>query len=262
MSALMVHAGSKRVEWDQVVATPCPMGTETHITVPHHALYEMAKRSIVPIVGAPENEGFAVSTDGDKFFALMEFGNSIGGDYSLCVGIRNSHDKSFAAGFVVGNRVFVCDNLAFTGESRAERRHTVNIWRDLPQVLSAATARIPAMIAKQSNYIDFMKHTVFDNNRVADSFMLRGYDSGVLTKRTFFEARENWYNPQCDYESQYKHSVWGLYNACTRALRGSGGRIFSIADETFRLQSFVNKIVPNNPAFTSDKGYLLADSVN
>jgi hypothetical protein len=33
------------------------------------------------------------------------------------LGLRNSHDKRFPAGLVGGSAVFVCDNLAFSGEA-------------------------------------------------------------------------------------------------------------------------------------------------
>jgi hypothetical protein len=34
----------------------------------------------------------------------------------FALGIRNAHDKSFRLAVTVGYRVFVCENLAFSGD--------------------------------------------------------------------------------------------------------------------------------------------------
>ena len=59
-------------------------------------------------------------------------------DHSLVVGLRNSHDHSFCLGVSLGSRVFVCDNLAFSGEVRVARKHTNRIAFDLPKLVNGA----------------------------------------------------------------------------------------------------------------------------
>ena len=46
---------------------------------------------------------------------------------AFVVGVRNSHDKSFPAGLVIGASIFVCDNLSFSGEVKLARKHTVHV---------------------------------------------------------------------------------------------------------------------------------------
>jgi len=53
--------------------------------------------------------------------------NESAADFALVVGLRNSHDKSFPAGLVIGASVLVCDNLSFSGEVRLARKHTYPI---------------------------------------------------------------------------------------------------------------------------------------
>src|SRR5262249_51585397 len=78
-------------------------------------------------------EGHGLWRDGQRYFGLMEVRNgSNADDFGLVVGLRNSHDKSFPAALALGSRVFVCDNLAFSGEVKLSRKHTTYIWRDLP----------------------------------------------------------------------------------------------------------------------------------
>jgi hypothetical protein len=52
------------------------------------------------------------------------------------VGIRNSHDKAFAAGIIAGAQVLVCDNLCFSGEILLARKHTGHIHYDLPVMVT------------------------------------------------------------------------------------------------------------------------------
>ncbi|MGB0328973.1 MAG: DUF932 domain-containing protein, partial [Akkermansiaceae bacterium] len=71
-------------------------------------------------------QAHALSHDGARYFGLLEL--RLPGhqhcDYRWVVGLRNSHDKTFPAAMVAGTQVFVCDNLAFTGQVKLSRKHT------------------------------------------------------------------------------------------------------------------------------------------
>ena len=58
------------------------------------------------------------------------------------LGLRNSHDKTFPAGIVAGSAVFICDNLAFSGEVKLARKHTTHITRDLPRLVQSAVGQL------------------------------------------------------------------------------------------------------------------------
>ena len=58
----------------------------------------------------------------------------------LALGVRNSHDKTFALGLTVGYRVFVCDNLAFHGDFMAvSRKHSKKM--DVQEVIALGVDR-------------------------------------------------------------------------------------------------------------------------
>jgi len=57
-----------------------------------------------------------------------------------CVGIRNSHDKSFAVGLSAEIVVCVCTNLAFGGTTVVKRRHTSGIV--LTELIDLAVASL------------------------------------------------------------------------------------------------------------------------
>ncbi len=72
-------------------------------------------------------EEFAVSADGMKMFGIME----LNAEFSGCrfsIGLRNSNDKSMRLALTVGYRVFVCDNMAFSGDFiPLSQRHNNNL---------------------------------------------------------------------------------------------------------------------------------------
>ena len=60
-------------------------------------------------------EEYAVSKDGMRMFGVLD----LEAGFEACrfaIGLRNSHDKSFRLSCTVGVRVFVCENLAFSGD--------------------------------------------------------------------------------------------------------------------------------------------------
>ena len=60
-------------------------------------------------------EEYAVSRDGMRMFGVMDLTSSFDG-CRFAIGLRNSHDKSFRLSCTVGLRVFVCENLSFSGD--------------------------------------------------------------------------------------------------------------------------------------------------
>jgi len=82
-------------------------------------------------------------------------------DYALAIGLRNSYDRSLSASLTAGSRVFVCDNLAFSGEADAARKHTVNIFRDLPDLIYRMLSKVSSMQSRIHSEIAAMKARSF-----------------------------------------------------------------------------------------------------
>ena len=84
--------------------------------------------------------------------------------FGLVIGLRNSHDKSFPSALALGNRVFVCDNLAFSGEIKLSRKHTKNISRDLPGLVTKAVGRLADLRQFQAKRIEAYKAADLSND--------------------------------------------------------------------------------------------------
>lgn len=125
-ATLMAHKGAKYIGRDLLGFLPVPPETDTFQPIPHHVLIDAIEEALgyrqIKIVRSE----FAVSQDGMKLFALLEVSAGMQG-LRFAIGLRNSNDKSMRLGMVAGYRVFVCDNMALSGEFKPMlAKHTKN----------------------------------------------------------------------------------------------------------------------------------------
>src|SRR6266576_2541482 len=129
---LILHCGAAKVERAEVDNVPTPDATDTWPPIPHSSLIERVTDTLKGDGLSIVNQTHSLTRGGSRYFGLMQIANGQNSeDYAWVLGLRNSHDKSFPAGLVVGASVFVCDNLSFSGEIKIARKHTRFILRDL-----------------------------------------------------------------------------------------------------------------------------------
>jgi hypothetical protein len=115
MNESTLIASTAKLTRQQLVAVPTPTGTATHLPVAHAEVVEALVETLgFRHIGVVKEE-FAVSKDGMKMFGVLDLDTGMPG-CGFSIGIRNSHDKSMRLAMVVGVRVFVCENMAFSGE--------------------------------------------------------------------------------------------------------------------------------------------------
>src|SRR4051812_22192980 len=134
MEGLMLHAGAKKFGRQDLLALPTPEATETHKPVAHSAIIQALIESLAYRHLNVERDEYALTPDGARMFGFLELNIEESG-IRLALGVRNSHDKSFALSITVGYRVFVCDNLAFHGDFVAvSKKHSKNM--DVHEVIA------------------------------------------------------------------------------------------------------------------------------
>jgi hypothetical protein len=115
MEGLLAHTGTQLVTRDQLVQVVTPEPTTTFKPIPHsdlvNAILETLSFRHINVV----KDEYAVSADGMKLFGVMEL-EAMGDGFRFSLGLRNANDKSMRLGLVVGIRILVCDNLAFSGD--------------------------------------------------------------------------------------------------------------------------------------------------
>lgn len=86
---------------------------------------------------------FSVSQGIPRFFGVLDLTSELAEGRTLSVGIRNSNDKTFPIGFCIGNRTFVCDNLAFSAEIVIAKKHTRFGEDWLREGIATAVGKLP-----------------------------------------------------------------------------------------------------------------------
>lgn len=112
-STLISYEG--KITREQLALVPTPQGTLTHRPVPHIDVVTALTETLGFRHIGIHSEEFCVSKDGMKMFGLMELETTFNG-CRFAVGLRNAHDKSMRLAMTVGYRVFVCENMAFSGD--------------------------------------------------------------------------------------------------------------------------------------------------
>lgn len=223
---LMVHCGGNQVERNELdlVKTPPRQGEWT--PVPHAALLEQVTDSLTVFDYQVVAEAHALARAGNHYFGMLQISARAteDRDYSLVVGLRNSHNKAFAAGLVVGSGVFVCDNLAFSGEIKIARKHTTNIYRDLPMLTHTAISKLTSRRVDQDKRIDAYKLTRL-SPKGADHLIISLLRARVITTQQVVKVVTEWDNPSHPEFAEDGNTVWRLFNATTETLKGSLTRL-------------------------------------
>lgn len=216
---LILHCGSKLATLDQVAAVPTPSPKEGWFPIPHVSLVEAVLDQVMPNFRVLDVQ-HALNRVGAHYFGFLEVRGAE--DYSTVIGIRNSHDKSWAASLVVGSLVTICDNLSFSGEVKVGRKHTRFIERDLPKLITIALGRLGEHRNLMSRRINAYKEYRFGAAQ-ADRFLLNTVRTRVLPGQVVIQALDLWDHPDRQAYDGDEPSGWRMFNALTEVLKGRGG---------------------------------------
>src|SRR5258706_435858 len=159
MSTLTIHRGGWSASPADLASVPAPDETPSYVPVPYGRLVEEVKLHVPRFGLTVEDERYALAREGKQLFGVLTCRNGQVDDWGLAIGLRSSYDRSLAVELVAGSRVFVCDNLAFHGETQRSRKHTVNVFRDLPDLIYRMLSEVSSMKGKMAQEIATMKST-------------------------------------------------------------------------------------------------------
>jgi hypothetical protein len=193
-SRLVLHCGGRNVTWDELKAVPTPKPTDTHYPIPHTAFVETVRDGLSYHGWSVRESAYAVSGDqGQRFFGVMALKNR--DDHSEWVlGIQGAHDKSSCRRGMLGTHVFVCDNMAFSGKAVFEfsRKHTVNILRDLPRIVSNRLAGLSLAIYSENERIELMRNASLAGSVAVNDAVMRLYRGGAITATQIAHVLKEW----------------------------------------------------------------------
>ena len=216
---LILHCGAAEVPRKALAAVPTPAPTETWRPIPHEEYVRQVEWELPRYGLDVVHEAHALTHDGTRYFGLIQVQNGCNSsDYSWVLGLRNSHDKTLTAGLVAGAQVFVCDNLAFSGEVQISRKHTAYILEDLPGLVGNALGRLLLMFKSQDQRVERYRATRLSDADAHD-LTVRALDSGVVCASRIPELLKEWREPR--YREFEPRTVWSFFNATTEVLKGA-----------------------------------------
>lgn len=205
------------MDFETVKNTVTPAPVDTHYPIPHARILELAVEGLeaqgLHVVGSEH----ALAMDGMRYFGLLQLTNgSNNEDFGLIAALRNTHDKSFAASMALGSHVFVCDNLAFSGEVTFARKHTRFAAMDLPRLVNDALGRLGTLKRSQEMRIEGYKDKRMSDDK-AYAAIVRATLAQVIPNARIKDVVEQWHEPA--HEEFAPRTGWSLFNGFTEVLK-------------------------------------------
>jgi hypothetical protein len=216
-----------------------PAATATYAPISHAHFVDVVQDQLDDIGFRFADSAFGVTKDGARFFGLAELAyadSEKNNRNALTVGFRSSLDKSIAPSLAFGSRVFVCDNLAFSGEIVISRKQTTHIARDFPARVRDVVARLSIARARQDDRFDTYQSTVLSAVD-AEHGMIELLRRGAINTSRMEKLVSEWDSPSFDHGGP---SVWRLFNAATETLKESP--IADITRRTIGVQSLCDEL--------------------
>jgi hypothetical protein len=215
---------AQAIEYGQLVhlPTPAPMGRNhqpiAHVTLVNTILGEIERRGM-----KVAKQKYAVGANGNALFGVIDLaaqgteGLVTNADRALSFGFRSANDQSMAVKAVAGCNVFVCDNMALSGDLIAlSRKHTTGL--DLVQEIRLGFDRFLVQAETLAAQLERLAQHEISNDE-AKVLVFDAFAKRFLPARHFdtvagfyFQADERF--PDCQ-----PRTKWGLHNAFTRAIR-------------------------------------------
>jgi hypothetical protein len=201
----------------QLLATvPTPLGTATHRPIPHAEVVEALIETLgFRHIGVVKDE-FAVSRDGMKMFGVLDLDTGMHG-CRFSIGIRNAHDKSMRLAMTVGYRVFVCENMAFSGDFQPVlAKHSKNF--SLQNALSIGVDQMQRNFDGMRKQVETWKDSQLTD--VSAKLMIyRAFIESDLEvpKHLAGPVHDLYFSPQ--HEEFQSRTLWSLSNAFTSAFK-------------------------------------------
>ena len=224
MSAtLVVHRGGWEATKADLAAVPVPEPTESYHPVPYGRFVEEVELHVPRFGLKIQSEAFALAQEGNQMFGVLTCVNGRpAGDYALAIGIRSSYNRTLAVGVTSGGaRCFVCDNLAFFGEVTAQRKHTVNVFRDLPDLIYRMLSQVSSMQERLAEEVAAMKARELTAPE-ADHLIVEAIRKHVVPASWLPKVLSAWEEPR--HVEFAPRTAWSLMNAFTEILKGQGPR--------------------------------------
>lgn len=238
-STLMVHRGARLVELDELNTIDAPPPTESWFPLRHATVFNRVADTLEASGYEIAKRQLALSADNHKFFGTLDLTTQIMDGISLMIGIRNSTDRTMPIGFAAGERLFVCDNGAFSSEVVIARKHTRRGEFRFNNALSEAVLGLRQYQTVAAARIEDMRQRTLDDDE-ANSLLLQAAEKDIVGWRLLPKVIEEWRQPR--HPDFAPRTIWSLFNSFTEVLKDrQRTQPARAAAETIQLQRLLLK---------------------
>lgn len=232
-STLIAHVDCKYKTREELEGLHTPEGTRSWKPVPHFELVtqlidDLSRRGISVI-----REQYATGGHQDaKLFGCLDLAVPEAPDdfVGTALGLRGANDKSMKIQVIAASRVFVCDNMAFSGSSGSvliNKKHTsrLDMSAVIPPAIDMYLDRAGVWRADIDKMREFSLSDGMAKELIYDSFINpRG---SVLPKHCLEDIHELYFDDEVQREKFEDRTLWSLNNAYTECVK----RLEPIAQE-------------------------------
>ncbi len=216
MEQLVAHRGATKLMRNDLATIVTPEATDTFKPVPHatlvNSLIETLSFRHINVV----KDEYAVTPDGMRLFGVMELETTFKGA-RFALGLRNANDRSMRLGLVVGFRLFVCDNLAFSGDYQPIlAKHTKRF--DLHAALAIGIDQMQRNFKPMEEQVEAWRQAQLEDDD-ARSIIYRAFIEDQLDapKHLAKVVHKNYFEPEI--EDFTPRTRFSLHNAFTGAFK-------------------------------------------
>jgi hypothetical protein len=213
----LLHSRSELVGRQDLLGLPIPEATRSHVPIPHGdivaALVESLGFRNIEVV----KDEYALTPDFMRMFGVMTVNVEHSG-VRLALGIRNSHDKRFSLAITIGFKVFVCDNLMFSGDFEAvlAKKHTTHF--NLGDAIALAVERMQRGFAPMGRQIDAWREYSLPDSLARNVIYAAFIEDGLpIPKHLAKVVHRHYFEP--DYPEFRPRTMWSLQNAFTSTVK-------------------------------------------
>jgi len=209
-----ILSGSNRVTEAEVIQVPAVPFTNSFHPMHHRQIIDAIRSGVVATGLEIVKTDYVLASNGNRMFGVWDLS---GGSDELCwsIGIRNSMDKSMALGITAGTRVFVCDNLAFSGEFVEFRRHTKGLVFDELEFMAYRTMKkmVSNLTQFQAWHEGLKNHSLTEWD--AKILLVEIMTNSIIPPSKFARFNDLYFG------GVYKPTLWGFHETVTDVLRDS-----------------------------------------
>lgn len=243
MTNLLAHTDTKRVPEEKVLAVPAGEYTKTFHPVAHSEVIGSLEKACDNYNVKILNREYSMNQKQTKMFGVwnLDIGNG-GIGYSL--GLRNAIDKTMAVGICSGTCVFVCDNLCFSGDFIAFRKHTSGLTiEELTMLADNALGDAIIEMEKMHDWHETLNE-IWVPEQDRKGLVYDMIDRGVMNGGKFDK-----YHTALAEEMEIRrgrmldgtHSLFNMHGAVTRMLRGDN--LLSLSKRTGELNKLCDDYI-------------------